>query len=257
MTPTLTLGHAYHLVAEDEQQRLISTMHKPVTEAAAFQAQSTRYRDGAERKGNKKEKPKCDHCQKVGHTKDECYEIIGYPPDWRRPWVIDSGATEHITYDENLLKEIHSSSQRPVQILDGTNVPVKGSGKAKLPNGMEIDNVLHIPEFQCNLLSISKLTREYDCALTFVADLCVMQDLHSRNLIGVGRHQDGLYLLEPVQNRGAAMKVGRSIEADLWHSRLGHASESKLVHIGSLLHVIKSQNGSLVCLARIHEGQLK
>ncbi|KAJ1377981.1 Zinc finger, CCHC-type superfamily [Sesbania bispinosa] len=84
MTPTLNLGHAYHFVAEDEQQPLISTMHKPVTEAVAFQAQSTRYKDGAERKGSKKEKPKCEHCQKVGHTKDECYEIIGYPPDWRR-----------------------------------------------------------------------------------------------------------------------------------------------------------------------------
>lgn len=36
VAPTLSLGHAYHLVAEDEQQRLISAMYKPVTETTAF-----------------------------------------------------------------------------------------------------------------------------------------------------------------------------------------------------------------------------
>ncbi|KAL3510716.1 hypothetical protein ACH5RR_030117 [Cinchona calisaya] len=25
---------------------------------------------------------RCDHCQHSGHTKDHCYELIGYPIDW-------------------------------------------------------------------------------------------------------------------------------------------------------------------------------
>lgn len=78
MEPKLTLAHAYHLVAEDEQQRLISTMHKPMTEASAFQIQG-------DCKGRKKERPKCDHCQKVGHTQEECWEIMG-PQDWKKPY---------------------------------------------------------------------------------------------------------------------------------------------------------------------------
>ncbi|KAI3499150.1 hypothetical protein L1887_34943 [Cichorium endivia] len=38
MKPTPSLGNVYHLVAEDEQQRSITTTKRPTTEAAAFQA---------------------------------------------------------------------------------------------------------------------------------------------------------------------------------------------------------------------------
>lgn len=37
MKPTPNLGVAYHLVAEDEQQRTISAVKRPDVEAAAFQ----------------------------------------------------------------------------------------------------------------------------------------------------------------------------------------------------------------------------
>ncbi|KAJ1382198.1 Zinc finger, CCHC-type superfamily [Sesbania bispinosa] len=85
MKPTVILGHAYHLVAEDEQQRLISAMHRPTAEVAAFQTQRNQYgQEGAEKRDWRKEKPKCGHCQKIGHTADRCYEVIGYPPDWKK-----------------------------------------------------------------------------------------------------------------------------------------------------------------------------
>lgn len=67
MASTFTLGHAYHLVTEDEHERLISVMHKLVIETTTFQAQSAKY-SGEDQKVNKKERPKCDHCQKIGHT---------------------------------------------------------------------------------------------------------------------------------------------------------------------------------------------
>ncbi|KAJ1377688.1 Zinc finger, CCHC-type superfamily [Sesbania bispinosa] len=84
MKSMVSLGHAYHLVAEDEQQRIISAMHKPTTETVTFQTQNARYKEGAERRDARKEKPKCSHCQKIGHTEDKCYEIIGYPPKWKK-----------------------------------------------------------------------------------------------------------------------------------------------------------------------------
>lgn len=97
---------------------------------------------------------------------------------------------------------------------------------------MKLNNVLHIPDFKCNLLSIIRLTREYNCAIVFVADFCVIQDLPSGNLIRMDKHQDGLYLLEPTQDRRVALKVGKTNEATLWHSRLGHTSEDKMKTIG-------------------------
>ncbi|XP_054786851.1 uncharacterized protein LOC129302557 [Prosopis cineraria] len=79
MKPTPRLGQAYHLVAEDEQQRQVSAMQRPVIESAAFQVRTDKVpRDG------KREKPKCNHCQKLGHTEDRCYELIGFPEDWKK-----------------------------------------------------------------------------------------------------------------------------------------------------------------------------
>lgn len=79
MAPTFNLGQAYHLVAENEQQHLVSATHKPVAESYAFQTQGTR------KEGSKKERPRCDYCQKIGHIQEECWEIVGYPTDWRKP----------------------------------------------------------------------------------------------------------------------------------------------------------------------------
>lgn len=142
----------------------------------------------------------------------------------------------------------------PVKIPNGMNVPVKGSGNAVLNNGMKLNNILHIPDFQCNLPSVSTLMRDYNCAIIFVDDFCIMQDLHSRNLIGLGKHQDGLYILEPTQDKKIALKVGKTSEDKLWHSRLGHTSVDKIKTIG--FDVFKNQD-SFPCDSCIRAKQTR
>ncbi|KAG6406521.1 hypothetical protein SASPL_134125 [Salvia splendens] len=142
-------------------------------------------------------------------------------------WIIDSGATEHITCDSMLLENQTScGTEIPVKIPNGETVSVKSIGNANLPNGLKLNQVLNIHAFKCNLLSVSKLTRNLNCALTFFPDFCVMQDLPSRNLIGMGRHCDGLYLLELTIKKGTALSV--KVDSKTWHKRLGHASSLKI-----------------------------
>ncbi|KAF5788667.1 hypothetical protein HanXRQr2_Chr09g0361781 [Helianthus annuus] len=44
-------------------------------------------------------------------------------------WVVDSGATEHITFDLDFLEnKIETNIEAPVIIPNGTKVPVKGRG---------------------------------------------------------------------------------------------------------------------------------
>ncbi|XP_054820769.1 uncharacterized protein LOC129319712 [Prosopis cineraria] len=64
-------------LAEDEQQKQISATYRPTMEASAFQVQNDQ-RDG------KHDKPRCNHCNKLGHIEDKRYELIGYPPDWKK-----------------------------------------------------------------------------------------------------------------------------------------------------------------------------
>lgn len=165
---------------------------------------------------------------------------------FNRPWIIDTGATEHITCDQSKLQERFLADQQPVKIPNGTSVPVKGLGSVDLPNGLKINNVLYVPDFHCNILSVSRLKKENNCSITFVASSCVMQDLPSKNLIGKGKCQNGLYLLDPTYDGGIDMKVGTPVATNLWHARLGHTSDTKLFSIGVSTSINKNQN-SKVC----------
>ncbi|KAI3714737.1 hypothetical protein L6452_21696 [Arctium lappa] len=91
MKPTPSLGTAYHLVAEDEQQRAISSAKKPAIEPAAFQSYVPGKRDSNQQtrsvaKGGKRGMGEpdehCNFCGKDGHNREGCFKRIGYPDWW-------------------------------------------------------------------------------------------------------------------------------------------------------------------------------
>lgn len=93
-------------------------------------------------------------------------------------WAVDSGATEHTTYRADILNnKTKHAYERPVVIPNGDAIPVEGRGDYTLPCGTKIEGILHVPQFNCNLLSISRLTKNLQCAITFFSDFCVMQGL--------------------------------------------------------------------------------
>ncbi|CAL1377952.1 unnamed protein product [Linum trigynum] len=146
-------------------------------------------------------------------------------------WVIDSGCNEHIVNHASLLdSELDSHPVLQVKIPNGTGVQVRSIGTTKLSDDLLLRRVLHVPDFQCNLLSVSRLTAELPVALIFLGDFCVIHDLPSKRLIGMGKHVDGLYYLRLFeQGHPVAHTVRQSLgDTELWHSRLGHPSKSKL-----------------------------
>ncbi|GKA38340.1 putative RNA-directed DNA polymerase [Tanacetum coccineum] len=143
-------------------------------------------------------------------------------------WIFDSGTTEHITHNDSLLKNKRKRGyEQPVTILNGEVVPVEGRGECALPSGAIIKDVLHVPKFKCNLLSVSRLSKELQCAVTFFPEFCIMQDLYSRTLIGADDCEDGLYKMGMFENNRHAMMTTQS----MWHKRLGHLSSSRLYHL--------------------------
>lgn len=146
-------------------------------------------------------------------------------------WVIDSGSTEHITHSSRILQNITQSRfETPVVIPNGDAIPVEGKGECTLPGGTKIKDVLHVPKFTCNLLSVSRLSKDLQSAITFFPDICVMQKLHTRSLIGAGECKRGLYRMGLFEDRRRAMMIS----GDTWHRRLGHASNEKLAYIDFL-----------------------
>ncbi|KAK9055092.1 hypothetical protein SSX86_026172 [Deinandra increscens subsp. villosa] len=140
-------------------------------------------------------------------------------------WIVDSGATEHTTYRSDILTNRKTNhNERPVIIPNGDAIPVNGRGDYTLPSGTKITDVLHVSKFNCNLLSVSRLTKDLQCSVTFFPDFCVLQGLRSKTLIGVGECKNGLYRMGIF---GEERKV-MAVTIERWHKRLGHASDGKL-----------------------------
>ncbi|KAM0021853.1 hypothetical protein Hdeb2414_s0023g00621861 [Helianthus debilis subsp. tardiflorus] len=96
--------------------------------------------------------------------------------------------------------------------------------------GREYKTCYMFQKYTFNLLSVSKLAKDLNCAVTFFPSFFVMQDLRSRRLIGAGRCKDGLYRMGMLSTKRKAMVV----TSELWHKRLGHAGDEKLSQINFL-----------------------
>jgi len=58
---------------------------------------------------------------------------------------------------------------------NGKKVQIKHIGSMVLSLSLILREVLHIPDFHFNLLSISKLTKQYSANVSFTPDVCMFQ----------------------------------------------------------------------------------
>ena len=65
------------------------------------------------------------------------------------------------------------------KVAAGSLLAVAGKGSIVLSPLLTIQDVLHVPNFSCNLLSVSKLTKNKICQTLFFDNHCVFQDLIS------------------------------------------------------------------------------
>ncbi|KAH0706124.1 hypothetical protein KY289_011200 [Solanum tuberosum] len=155
-----------------------------------------------------------------------------------KQWVVDSGATKHTTVSLDELFDIIALEQgdhTQVQLPNGTTTSISYTGSYNWGNGDLLTNVLVVPDFHYDLLSVSQLTRKLHCS-----------DLSTGKVKGIGKETGGLYFLlnkgvgdRSRLNKAMAAKV-EVVEAQLmhfkttkdetvlWHRRLGHPSFATL-----------------------------
>ncbi|KAL5842622.1 hypothetical protein ACOSQ3_013225 [Xanthoceras sorbifolium] len=98
-----------------------------------------------------------------------------------------------MTSDASLLTDLKPCSDGfTVKIADGSISKVAGIGSAKILPSITLYSVLLVPNLNCNLLSITKITKDRNCMAKFTHNLCEFQDLDSERMIGSAELCSGL-----------------------------------------------------------------
>jgi hypothetical protein len=93
------------------------------------------------------------------------------------PWVIDSGASDHVTGNKSLFSSLSTSGFLPsITSANGSQTQSQGIGTVQILPSLSVDSVLYIPGCPFNLLSVNRLTRSLDCIVTFTNSNVTLQD---------------------------------------------------------------------------------
>ena len=173
-----------------------------------------------------------------------------------QPWVLDSGATHHITSDLNNLS-LHQpyTGGEEVLIGDGSGLQITHTGSVSLPTNLKplsLKNILLVPNIHKNLLSVYKLCNNNKVFVEFFPSHFQVKDLNSGARLLQGRTNKELYEWPAVQSPPSSFYATPTTKTTLndWHSRLGHPSISTLKTILSKfsLPISASVSNNFSCL---------
>ncbi|XP_074358952.1 uncharacterized protein LOC141698200 isoform X2 [Apium graveolens] len=102
-------------------------------------------------------------------------------------WILDSGASDHMCSQKHLFITLTLLSN-PIHISlpNGDLITISYSGTVPLIHDIILHDVLYVPHFKYNLLSISKLTSHLNCTIQFTSDSCFLQGLLGPNVFVEG-----------------------------------------------------------------------
>ena len=109
-------------------------------------------------------------------------------------WIVDTGASNHTTGNLSMLNDVREI-QSHIGLPNGAQATTMKADTVILAPNLTLYNVLYVPNFTCNLISVSQLLCENKYTVQFTDILCVIQDQISRMLIGAGEQRGGLYYL--------------------------------------------------------------
>ena len=92
-------------------------------------------------------------------------------------WVIDTGATDHMVHSISCFTIVVATLNTFVNLPNGETALVTPVGTVKISKKVTFTNVLCVPLFSFNLLSVSQLVKTILCCLILFGNLCFIQDL--------------------------------------------------------------------------------
>jgi hypothetical protein len=146
-------------------------------------------------------------------------------------WLLDCGATEHMTGDQALFTELRllESGARRIKCVNGEHLDVAGIGTVELecmtpadPLTNTLQDVLLVPGVAENLLSVAKAT-EKGATFFFEGAACTVK-ADGQTVMQVEREGRLFVVRQPEAHAEDTCLLVRAAETpELWHRRLGHA----------------------------------
>lgn len=137
-------------------------------------------------------------------------------------WLIDSGCTNHMTYDRTLFKEFKPTGITKVRIGDGGYISVKGKGTIEISTSSgtkRITDVLYVPDIDQNLSSVGQLI-ERGLKVSFENRYCQIFDATGKVILRV-KMRGKSFSFDPKEEEHTAYPSEGNI-TEVWHKRLGH-----------------------------------
>lgn len=149
-------------------------------------------------------------------------------PNVNLGWIIDSGATQHMTgSSKGLLNTVDVSDlNMTVSHPNGTLAKIDKIGNLRLSNNITLFGVLIVPEYCVSLLSVHKLSKDSKLFVGFDESNCYIQDLSIMKNVGTGKECAGLYLFDSGQ--GIKVNLSDYLSHNVWHNKLGHPANQVL-----------------------------
>ncbi|CAI7806211.1 unnamed protein product [Closterium sp. NIES-54] len=139
-------------------------------------------------------------------------------------WVLDTGATQHMTACATLLNNVTTvASVKRVMFGNRDTLDVTGQGALRLMvdgSSLTIKNVLVVPGLGANLLSVSQFTHK-GMRVNIEGTMMVLSTADGVH-IGTARQAGGLFVLDALPSVASAQAATSTTSLLTWHKRLGH-----------------------------------
>ncbi|KAG6742011.1 hypothetical protein POTOM_055293 [Populus tomentosa] len=131
-------------------------------------------------------------------------------------WIVDSGATDHMTYNPDDLDEYITPRRNNISNANGVLYPVTGAGTVQLSPSISLTNTLLVPSLTTKLISVGQATEDLNCIVLMYPHFCLFQDILTKKIIGRGNEEMGILPIHADEERDirAVINVEREDDDD-------------------------------------------
>jgi len=172
-------------------------------------------------------------------------------------FILDSGATDHVCFSQHFFQCLKKINPVHIKLPNGSLVTTSLAGTIVFNQNFYLNDVLYLPQFSFNLISVHKLIEHLHCKLIFENNKCYIQETCSQKMIGTAEVKHGLYMLiEPSVSfsqvptsicNNVASVLDTNKHCNLWHMRFGHPSLDKLVEINKKFPFVSVDKSASPC----------